>query len=50
MDYLALLVPAMTLAALPLLERLERWAFRPEYGGDPGDAGSSGPMNSGELG
>ena len=26
MQYLALLVPALTLAGLPLLDRLERWA------------------------
>ena len=26
MEYLALLVPAITLAGLPLIDRLERWA------------------------
>jgi hypothetical protein len=52
MAYLALLVPAMTLAGLPLIDRLERWAGSPALvvaAVEPGDAGASSPMSSDEL-
>ena len=40
MEYLALLAPVVTLAGLPLLDRLERWAaFLPRPGALPGPDG-----------
>ena len=58
MEYLALLVPAMTLAGLPLMliDRLERWAVSvdllvaPVAPVTPDDAGPSTPTGSGGLG
>ena len=53
MEYLALLVPAMTLAGLPLIDRLERWAASPDLRVVPvelDDAGPLTPTDSGELG
>jgi hypothetical protein len=53
MEYLALLMPAMTLAGLPLVDRLERWAL--SSGPTAAPAGSADPdpltpTGSGELG
>jgi hypothetical protein len=53
MEYLALLVPAMTLAGLPLIDRIERWALSPDSARTPtkpDDAGPSTSTDSGELG
>jgi hypothetical protein len=53
MEYLALLVPAVTLAGLPLIDRLERWALSPDLAVaavKPDDAQPSTPMDSGALG
>jgi hypothetical protein len=47
MEYLALLVPVMTLAVLPLIERLERWALLPDLlatPAEPDDAARSSPV------
>jgi hypothetical protein len=53
MEYLALLVPVMTLAGLPLLDRLERWAVTADGMAPPArppETGSSTPTSSGDLG
>jgi hypothetical protein len=53
MDYVALLLPAMMLAGLPLIDRLERWVLSPDPGVapvEPGDAGSLTSTGPGELG
>jgi hypothetical protein len=53
MQYLALLVPAMTLAGLPLIDRLERWALSsgPVVGpAEPADTGPLTSTGSGERG
>jgi hypothetical protein len=54
MAYLALLAPALALAGLPLIDRLERWALspdRPVASAEPADTRLSAPISSGgELG
>jgi hypothetical protein len=50
MEYLALLVPAMTLTGLPLIDRLERWALdRTLAPADPANTGPSTAVDPGEL-
>ncbi len=51
MEYVALLVPAMTLAGLPLIDRPERWALDDTVAPiQPADTRPSTPRGSGELG
>jgi hypothetical protein len=53
MEYLALLVPVMTLAGLPLIDRLERWALCSDRVGGPGKPADTEPLTptgAGELG
>ena len=46
MEYVALLVPAMTLAALPLIDRLERWALSPDLWVTPVEPADADPLTS----
>lgn len=46
-DYVALLMPVVTLVALPLIDRLERWALLPDLlpaPAEPDDAARSSPV------
>jgi hypothetical protein len=45
-EYLALLVPAMTLVGLPLIDRLERWALSADYTLPPAEPGGALPPTS----
>lgn len=52
MEYLALLMPAVTLAGLPLIDRLERWALSHALvvaPAEPADTDPLTPTGSGEL-
>jgi hypothetical protein len=53
MDYLAPLVPAMTLAGLPLVDRREGWALSQQLvvaAAEPAGTEPLTPTGSGELG